>query len=50
MDEQPFPEWFEKLKGALGLLREQRVTREHAVLITMLEQAVGYAWLWIVRK
>ena len=44
------PEWFEYLKRALTLLREERKDREHAVLITMLEQAVAYAWLWIVRK
>ena len=48
-DERVAP-WFEALKSALGMLREERTTREKAVLITMLEQCVAYAWLWIVRK
>ena len=45
-----FPEWFEMLKNALGILKEQRTSRERAVLITMLEQAVAYAWLWIIKS
>lgn len=42
------PEWYENLKEVLESLRNQKDTREKAVLITMLEQVIAYAWLWVV--
>ncbi len=45
--------WYESLKTALEAIRAAKPNdksakdRYFAVLITMLEQALAYAWLWI---
>ena len=43
-------DWYEHLKAALTLLKEQKDTREKAIVITMLEQTIAYAWLWIIKR
>lgn len=43
-------DWYEHLKAALDILRSQKDTREKAIVITMLEQVIAYAWLWIIKK
>jgi hypothetical protein len=46
----PYPEWYENLKLALEELRENKNSREVSILITMLEQVIAYAWLWVISK
>lgn len=48
--EDRFPKWYEHIKAALEILRDKPGSRENAVVITMLEQALAYAWLFIVSK
>lgn len=46
-----FPTWYEKLKEVIDDLKqmnESYPSRSVSVLITMLEQALAWAWLYIV--
>lgn len=47
------PFWYEELKQVIERLRKEQgssPTRERAVVITMLEQALAYAWLFVVSR